>query len=1718
MSQHSLPRLGDYIGGVFYFGEGAPSLHSTNPATGARVSEGAPREGAVEQAVAAARAALPAWRRAGVEARAEALRAVAAKVGAHQARIAEAITAEMGKPHAEAMVEAGSVKSKIEGTIAQLSHTLPPAPPGAPGEQRFHPLGVVAVIGPFNFPVHLLNTHVIPALLTGNTVVLKPSEVTPLAAQRYVELFHEAGFPPGVLNLVQGGGAVGGALSAHPGVQGVIFTGSYETGRRIREATFEQPAKKVCLELGGKNPAIVLDDAHIEQAAREIMLGALLTTGQRCTATSRVIVTRGAAEPLRRALVEGFKRALPSDPARPDCLMGPLATLASKEKFMRLLAQGRAEGARVLVESVPLGAAFVTPSLYEVSGEEPYLGEELFGPHVALQVVESEEDAFEWAARSEYGLSASVFSARPEALEELYDRVPAGVLNWNRSTNGASGLLPFGGVNKSGNWHPAGSEGPRLSTYAVAVMSAPLGALTPSKELDALLSRDPLARLELQHRAEEVGERFGLWLEPEAGGLRLPFSQLKVRAGARPLSPAALAARARDAGLTATEEGVWIDLDAPALPAAEEVEEGLLSFLTALAELDPEPFLARPRRELLAPKGGVMPRSSYWLERFYGGTFLPREKKSLVADLARSQGPYLRSVDARPLQIIDAASQIASLPGGFRPDQVQAALDEGRLDPFMTSCPLPGERGAGEAYEALAAEMLKHAPPTVRHVCWVNGGAEANEKAFHMAKLHGGGGRRVIAFEGAFHGRTLLSLYCTWNKTKRAAYELKGHEAVFLKRPLPADPYADPALPEGWFAAWRAPLPADLSAEGVAAARALLKVAAGVEGEPGGAALLAEEVDCLVGLEQALREGDVMACIIEPYQCEGGDASPTRRFFHALRALTRAYGAHLIFDEVQSGFGLSGPIFWHERFSLRDAEGNPEGPDFVTGAKRAQVGYVLSAYPDPDPGPAHALSAARGLEHLHILADHPPHEALAREQLKALAEKWPEVVTRPRAFGDAFGFDLPSADIANHLISQRFYRGYMVYIAGERTLRYRLNRGFSPREVREVFGVIDRSIEALVEQAGGAGELGGEPLLERMGRCKAPAWVNSHEHTGEDYPSTLAELLSVPGEADLYLKRAGELTAEERARGEEALGLTAARAESDTHALAEADPRAFAERAGFSLTHFAADRLGARIKRVDLEEFERYADRIRQLEEEAYEPARCDDVATLRAIAAHPDGVACVAEDLEGLVGVCFASPLEEWEHITGPCEDPNRGLHNTLYSADITIDARGRGLGLGHRLRGAVVREALRMRRPDGAPRYAFITGRNRVGEANAMWAINQRWGAYVVHTYDDQYDEVGAQARYYRVPLRRFDRRGLPLLRAEVEGGQRWGVHQPTGASHPLLERARDLGVFDEGALTKLTVSNFITPAYARYAELLRHLAPRGTSHMYFTSCLDEQVDKTIRSLKHNRGAAQVALSFEGARFGNTTAANRSLSDYAAGEGPGAGKHFEWPTLPHPNDDLGAALAALRAAVDAAGGPSGVIGLFVEAIQGRTGRVLSDEAWTALCAWRDETGIPLVLSEVNSGFGRSGRGFWWLDGAQGDADVVMWWAGGQVGHVFVSPRVFVPTPLTLISTWDGEDLSGTRLLCQVYATRSLDLAPLAAWLDAALAARFGAGAVGGAGLFRVARHPAAARLQEALAAGGVQVQRLGDALQFAPPLTLTADERVAFERALDGALAALG
>ncbi|MCA9545655.1 MAG: hypothetical protein KC613_14720, partial [Myxococcales bacterium] len=561
------------------------------------------------------------------------------------------------------------------------------------------------------------------------------------------------------------------------------------------------------------------------------------------------------------------------------------------------------------------------------------------------------------------------------------------------------------------------------------------------------------------------------------------------------------------------------------------------------------------------------------------------------------------------------------------------------------------------------------------------------------------------------------------------------------------------------------------------------------------------------------------------------------------------------------------------------------------------------------------------------------------------------------------------------------------------------------------------SLTALVAQAGGEGP----ELHARLALAKPPAWVTPPAPRPHPLP-TLAELLADPTaiRADQVLKLLGELNDEDRETGARILGVdpATARGEGVREAIAAADAEDFEARMRLPLVRWAADALGTRVRRLKPQEFAGFADAIEGIQIASYEPARRDSLAYLGTLLDVKGGLVLVAEDPKGLVGIAAGGPLELWPDLDGPRQDVHRGRHDTFYSADITVAPRGRGHGLGLRMRAELIKAALQLRGEKGRPRYAYITGRNRIGAADSMWAINQRFGAYAVAEYAGQYGSPDGRTRYYRIPLRRGDRRAFAApspTATRLEMGQ--GVSMPTGLAHPLLTRARDLGVFDEAALTKLTVSNFITRPYARYAEYLRHVAPKGNPHLYFTSCNDEMVDKSLRVLKHKREDGRLAIGLQGGYLGNTTAAARSLSD-PAGNSPRHG-FFGWPLVPHPSRDISACIAALDALV-AEHGADAVLGVYVESVQALTGEVMTAQAWQALCAWRDRTGVPLVLSENTTGMYRNAqRRFWWVDSVAGSADMVLWWAGGQIGHVFASDDAFVDKPLSFISTWDGDELS---------------------------------------------------------------------------------------------------
>ncbi len=431
---------------------------------------------AVDDAVAAASAAYPRWAQAPIGFRLALLRKFASLAKKEKERIARAISLEIGKPLWESREEAAALAEKVDITIKR---SLPLVRPfhGGRGGCHFHPRGVMAVIGPFNMPLHLPNGHIIPALATGNTVVFKPSELAPGSATLYARLMQRAGIPPGVFNLVQGDASVGKLLAAHEAVNGVLFTGSYRAGLWIERMASHQPFKITALELGGKNAAVVFPDADMKHAVWQCALGAFMTTGQRCTATSRIMVHSTILRQFLERFVNLALRLAIGHCLEPGVFMGPLASEKALRRFEKAARQARAAGAQVLLASrrpkTRHEGYYVTASVHLLSPRaqaHPYMREEIFGPDVAVVPFDDVDEAIRLVNQSDYGLALSVFTRRSSVFNEFFWRCRVGVLNLNRATIGASSELPFGGQGKSGNDRPAALYSPLYCTYPVATL------------------------------------------------------------------------------------------------------------------------------------------------------------------------------------------------------------------------------------------------------------------------------------------------------------------------------------------------------------------------------------------------------------------------------------------------------------------------------------------------------------------------------------------------------------------------------------------------------------------------------------------------------------------------------------------------------------------------------------------------------------------------------------------------------------------------------------------------------------------------------------------------------------------------------------------------------------------------------------------------------------------------------------------------------------------------------------------------------------------------------------------------------------------------------------------------------------------------------------------------------------------------------------------------
>jgi aldehyde dehydrogenase (NAD+) len=408
-------------------------------------------------AVEAAAGAFASWAALPLARRGAYLNAAASALEARAERVAEDMALEMGKPLREARMEAARGAQVLRYGASQaflpVGEHFEQAATGAQVSTRRRPLGVVGLITPWNFPCAIPVWKLAPALVFGNTVVLKLASDAPLTGLHLAACFEEAGLPPGVLNVLTGSGSVvGGALVRDPRIEGISFTGSVETGETVRD-TATRSGKKVQLELGGHNPLVVMADADLSRAAEAAYAGAFWSAGQKCTATRRIYVERPAYAEFRKLFLERIARGKVGDPLDPEVEVGPLVSESQLADVVAGIEHGESEGGRIVAggERLDPDGYLLAPTVFEDVADDSFLAcEEVFGPVVSLAEVASLDEALERANATRFGLSAAIFTSSLRSATRFQNEAQAGLIHVNSQTAGADVHVPFGGLKGSG--------------------------------------------------------------------------------------------------------------------------------------------------------------------------------------------------------------------------------------------------------------------------------------------------------------------------------------------------------------------------------------------------------------------------------------------------------------------------------------------------------------------------------------------------------------------------------------------------------------------------------------------------------------------------------------------------------------------------------------------------------------------------------------------------------------------------------------------------------------------------------------------------------------------------------------------------------------------------------------------------------------------------------------------------------------------------------------------------------------------------------------------------------------------------------------------------------------------------------------------------------------------------------------------------------------------
>lgn len=484
-----MPNHSVFINGEWRSGQGQ-YLVKTNPVNHHKLWSGHEATSAdVRQACEAARSAFPAWARLSFDARAAIVEKFAALLEQHKAQLAEVISQETSKPYWETLTEVQSMIAKVPISVrAYHERTGESSTLMADGSAslRHRPHGVLAVFGPYNFPGHLPNGHIVPALLAGNTVVFKPSELTPWTAEETVKLWQQAGLPKGVLNLVQGGKQTGEALTASNEIDGLLFTGSAHTGYLLHAQLAGAPEKILALEMGGNNALIIDEIIDIDAVVNLTIQSAFISAGQRCTCARRILVKAGTdGDAFIQRFVEVSKNLKVGGwNDQPQPFMGGVISLHAAEAMLCAQQKLIALGAKSLLNMTRIGHAssLLTPGILEVTKVAQLPDEEYFGPLTMIYRYEHFDDAIKIANSTRFGLSVGLVSPNRHLFERLLIEARAGIVNWNKPLTGASSAAPFGGIGASGN-HRASAF------YAADYCAWPMASL----ESETLLLPEQLA-------------------------------------------------------------------------------------------------------------------------------------------------------------------------------------------------------------------------------------------------------------------------------------------------------------------------------------------------------------------------------------------------------------------------------------------------------------------------------------------------------------------------------------------------------------------------------------------------------------------------------------------------------------------------------------------------------------------------------------------------------------------------------------------------------------------------------------------------------------------------------------------------------------------------------------------------------------------------------------------------------------------------------------------------------------------------------------------------------------------------------------------------------------------------------------------------------------------------------------------------------------------------